>query len=50
MSVNKRRVSIVRFFNWKIARCKSENHVPDVAVSKESRIPDVTSKVSADRL
>ena len=34
----------------KVIRCKSENHVPIVAVSKETRILDDPSKASADRL
>ena len=31
-------------------RCKSENHVPIVAVSDAPRIPDALSKASGDRL
>ena len=31
-------------------RCKSDNHVPIVAVSEEPRIPNVPSKPSGDRL
>ena len=31
-------------------RCKSANHVPSVAVSDETRIPDVSSKAPGDLL
>ena len=33
-----------------VTRCKSENPVPIVAVSKEPRTPDDPSKASGDRL
>ena len=32
-----------------ILRCKPENHVPILAVSKEPRVPDDPSKASGDR-
>ena len=38
------------FQDGEVVRCKSENHVPNVAVCKEPRVPDVSSKVSADPL
>ena len=34
----------------KVIRCKSENHLPIMAVSKEPRVPDVPSKASGGRL
>ena len=40
--------SLVR--DGKMVRCKSENHVPIVAVSKEPRKHDDPSKSSGDRL
>ena len=33
-----------------VTRCKSENHVPIVAVSKEPRVPNDPSQASGDRL
>ena len=33
-----------------VIRCKSQNHVPIVAVSEEPRFPDDPSKASGDRL
>ena len=33
-----------------VTRCKSENHVPLLAVAEEPRIPDAPSKASGDRL
>ena len=32
----------------KVTRCKSENHVPIVALAKQTRIPDDPSQASGD--
>ena len=45
-----KRVSPSSIKDGKVIRCKSENHVPLVAVSEELRIPDVLSKAAGDRL
>ena len=40
--------SLIR--DGEVIRCKSENHVPSAAISKEPRLPDVFSQASGDRL